>query len=91
MSLPLQTVALLQAARDMAKGLPADAVLLLVETPLDWEEVQQKLVGCRLFVAAEKPALTKYLHESEDWNVIELDSDPLPIQERMSNALLQAS
>ena len=90
MSLPLQTIALLQAARDMAKGLPADAVLLLVETPLDWVEVQQKLVGCRLFVAADRPALTKSLHESEDWNVIELDPEPLPIQERMSNALLKA-
>ncbi|CAN5567566.1 DNA integrity scanning protein DisA nucleotide-binding domain protein [soil metagenome] len=90
MSLPQQTVALLQAARDMAKGLPADAVLLLVETPLDWDEVQQKLIGCRLFVAAENPALTESLHESEDWNVIDLDSDPMPIQERMSNALLKA-
>lgn len=90
MNLPLQTIALLQAARDMAKGLPADAVLLLTETPLDWAEVQQKLVGCRLFIAAENPALTKTLKETEDWNVIELDPEPLPIQERMSNALLKA-
>jgi diadenylate cyclase len=90
MSLPLQTVALLQAARDMAKALPADAVLLLAETPLDWDDVSQKLVGCRLFVAAENPALTKSLRDLEDWNVIDLDPDPLPIQERMSNALLKA-
>lgn len=90
MSLPLQTIALLQAARDMAKGLPADAVLLLTETPLDWVEVQQKLIGCRLFVAAENPALTKTLKETEDWNVIELDPEPLPTQERMSNALMKA-
>jgi DNA integrity scanning protein DisA with diadenylate cyclase activity len=90
MDLPQQTVALLTAARDVAKGLPADAVLLLVETAMDWDEVQQKLIGCRLFVAAENPALTRSLHESEDWNVIELDPDPLPIQERMSNALLKA-
>lgn len=90
MSLPMQTMALLQAARDITKGLPADAVLLLVETPLDWDEVKQKLIGCRLFVAAVNPALTKSLHENEDWNVIELDPDPLPTQERMSNALLKA-
>ena len=33
MSLPSQTVALLQAARDLVKGLPADAVLVLPEMP----------------------------------------------------------
>jgi diadenylate cyclase len=90
MSLPLQTAALLQAARDLFKGLPADAVLLLTETPLDWDEVASKLLGCRLFVAAENPLLTKTLREKEDWTVIDLDPDPLPTQERMSNALLRA-
>ena len=38
MSLPLQTAALLQSARDLVKGLPADGVLLLTETALDWDE-----------------------------------------------------
>jgi diadenylate cyclase len=90
MSLPLQTAALLQAARDLFKGLPADAVLLLTETPLDWDEVGNKLLGCRLFVAAENPALTKTLRDREDWTIIDLDPDPLPTQERMSNALLRA-
>lgn len=90
MSLPLQTVALLQAARDLVKGLPADAVLLLTETPLDWDEVGRNLVGCRLFVAAENPALAKPLADRDDWTVIDLDPDPLPTQERMSNALLKA-
>jgi diadenylate cyclase len=90
MSVPLQTAALLQAARDLVRGLPADAVLLLTETPLDWDEVAQKLLGCRLFVAAENPMLTKTLREKEDWTVIDLDPEPLPTQERMSNALLKA-
>jgi DNA integrity scanning protein DisA with diadenylate cyclase activity len=90
MSLPLQTVALLQAARDLVKGLPADAVLLLTETPIDWDEVAQKLAGCRLFVAAENPALTKPLREHADWTVIDLDHGPLPTQDRMSEALLSA-
>ncbi len=90
MSLPLQTQALLQAARDMAKALPADAVLLLVETPLDWTEVQQKLIGCRLFVASDNHNLTKPLRDNDDWTVIDLDADPLPTPERMSNALLKA-
>lgn len=90
MSLPSQSVALLQAARDLVKSLPADAVLLLTETSLDWDEVGRMLTGCKLFVAAENPALTKPLHDRPDWTVIELDSEPLPIQERMNSALLKA-
>jgi len=90
MSLPQQTVALLQAARDLVKGLPADGVLIVTETSLDWDEVERHLVGCRLFVAAENPALTRQLRDNENWHVIELDAEPLPTQERMSNALLHA-
>ncbi|MCI0700711.1 MAG: diadenylate cyclase [Planctomycetia bacterium] len=89
MSLPSQTVALLQAARDLVKTLPADAVLLLTETPIDWDEVSRMLSGCRLFVAAENPALTKSLRESPDWTVIDLDPEPLPTQDRMNSALLK--
>ena len=90
MSLPLQTVALLQAARDLVKGLPADGVLLLTETALDWDEAGRILVGCRRFVAAETPALLRPLRDKPDWEVVELDPEPLPVQERMSNALLKA-
>jgi DNA integrity scanning protein DisA with diadenylate cyclase activity len=90
MSLPSQTVALLQAARDLVKALPADAVLLLTETPIDWDEVGRMLAGCRLFVAAENPALTRSLRENPDWTVIDLDHEPQPTQERMNTALLKA-
>jgi diadenylate cyclase len=90
MSLPSQTVALLQAARDLVKGLPADAVLVLPEMPLDWDEVGTLLGGCRLFVAAENPALTRPLVEHPDWTVIDVDPEPHPIQERMNDALLKA-
>ena len=36
------------------------------------------LVGCRLFVAAENPALTRPLRDHPDWTVIDLDPEPLP-------------
>jgi diadenylate cyclase len=90
MSLPLQTTQLIQTARDLVKGLPADAVLLLTETPLDWEEVARILVGVKVFVAAENPSLLKPLKDDERWHIIEMASEPLPIQERLSNALLHA-
>ncbi len=91
MSLPLQTVQLIQVARDLVKGLPADAVLLLTETALDWDEVGRLLVGCPVFVAAENPNLTRPLRDKEEWRIIDLDHDELlPTPERMSNALLKA-
>jgi DNA integrity scanning protein DisA with diadenylate cyclase activity len=90
MSLPSQTVALLQAARDLVKSLPADAVLLLTETSVDWDELTRMLAGCKLFVAAENPALTKTLRERDDWTVIDLDAEQVPTQERMNSALLKA-
>lgn len=90
MSLPLQTAHLLQAARDSVKGELADAVLLLTETAMDWDEVARILSGCTVFVAAENPALTRALKERAGWTVIDLDPEPLPTQERMSSALLHA-
>ena len=45
MSLPSQTVQLIQVGRDLVKGLPADAVLLLTETALDWDEVGRHCSG----------------------------------------------
>jgi DNA integrity scanning protein DisA with diadenylate cyclase activity len=90
MSLPFQTAALIQSARDLVKGLPADAILLLTETAVDWEEVERMLLGCKLFAASDKHSLTKTLKDKENWHVIELEPDPLPIQERLSSALLSA-
>ncbi len=90
MGLPLQTIALLQAARDLVKGLSADAVLILTETSLDWDEVERYLLGCKLFAASDNPTYLKRIRDSENWNIIDLDPEPLPTQERLSNALLNA-
>jgi diadenylate cyclase len=90
MSLPAQTIALLQSARDLVKGLPADAALILIETPLDWDEVRRIFAGCKLFIAADKPALLKPLREDGDWAVLDLEPEPLATQERLGNALLHA-
>ena len=63
MGLPRQTVALLEAARQLARELPADAVLMLTETNLDWDAVLEYLSGCRLLVAAQDGVLTQKLKE----------------------------
>src|SRR5438270_12851040 len=90
MALPAQTISLLEAARQLSKDLKTDAVLLLTETKLDWDEVREHLGRTRLFVAAHDPELTNHLKGREDCVVLEIDAEPMPIQERMSAALLNA-
>jgi DNA integrity scanning protein DisA with diadenylate cyclase activity len=88
--LPTQTVVLLQAAVQLVRELPADALLLLTETDLDWEAVLQHLQGCKLLVAAQDPDLTGKLKEHPELVVLDIDPGPTPTQERMSLALLEA-
>jgi DNA integrity scanning protein DisA with diadenylate cyclase activity len=90
MVLPRQTIALLKAARQLVEQMPADAVLMLTETNLDWEAVLHHLNGCRLLVAAQDPILTLKLKEEHGLTVLDIDPGPTPTQERMSLALLEA-
>jgi diadenylate cyclase len=90
MALPRQTVVLLEAARQLVERMPADAVLLLTETNLDWDAVLQHLAGCRLLVAAQDAILTKKLKDEHGLTVLDIDPGPTPTQERMSLALLEA-
>jgi DNA integrity scanning protein DisA with diadenylate cyclase activity len=90
MALPRQTLVLLEAARRFVEQLPADAVLLLTETNLDWDAVMEHLGGCRLLVAAQDGHLTQKLKEHPGLTVLDIDPGPTPTQERMSLALLEA-
>jgi DNA integrity scanning protein DisA with diadenylate cyclase activity len=90
MGLAPQTIAMLQAARQMVLGLPADAVLLLADSDLDWDEVRAHLGDCRLLVAAVDHKLTEKLKDYTDLIVLDIDPGPTPTQERMSLALLEA-
>lgn len=90
MGLPRQTAVLLQAAQQFVRELPADAVLLLTETNLDWDEVREHLGHCRLLVAAQDAQLTQQLKEEPELIVLDIDPGPTPTQELMSLALLEA-
>jgi DNA integrity scanning protein DisA with diadenylate cyclase activity len=90
MGLPRQTVALLKAAQQLVREMPADAVLLLTETNLDWDAVREHLGGCRLLVAAQDGVLTQKLKDEHGLTVLDIDPGPTPTQERMSLALLEA-
>jgi len=80
----------LQTARQLVGELPADAVLLMTETDLDWDSVFEELSGCKLLVAAQDGVLTQKLKEHADLIVLDIDPGPTPTQERMSLALLEA-
>jgi DNA integrity scanning protein DisA with diadenylate cyclase activity len=81
---------MLQAARQLVETLPADAILLLTETDLDWDEVIEHLNGYRLLVAAQDRALTEKLKNQPGLTVLDIDPGPTPTDERMSLALLDA-
>jgi diadenylate cyclase len=90
MGLPGQTITLLKTAGRMARELPADAVLLLTESDLDWDLVHQHLGECKLLVAALSKELTDKIKRRPHLMVMDIDPGPTPTQERMSLALLEA-
>ncbi len=90
MALASQTAVLLDSARRLVRELPADAVLLLTETDLDWDAVTERLPSCRLLVAAQDAELTQKLKSYSQLTVLDIDPGPTPTQERMSLALLDA-
>src|SRR5262245_17494525 len=90
MPLPRQTISLLESARQMVQQLPADAILLLTETALDWDSVLAHLGAEKHFVAAQDGLLPQSIKERPGLTVLQIDPGPTPIQERMSLALLEA-
>ena len=90
MGLPAQTEALLRAARLLAQSTRADAVLLLTENDLAWDDALAELKGWRLLVASQNDALASRLKQRDDLNFIALDPRPVPTRERLSLALLEA-
>src|SRR5579862_5041145 len=90
MALSPETTGLLKAARYLVKELPADAVLFLTETNLDWDAVCELLPADKLLIAAADKELTHELQTTTDLTVLDIDPGPAPTQERLSLALLEA-
>src|SRR5581483_12109937 len=90
MGIPRQTQVLLDTAQLLVQQLPADAVLMLTETHLDWNAVLEKFSGSRLLVAAQDPEIAQRIKEHPGLTLLEIDPGPTPTRERMSLALLEA-
>jgi DNA integrity scanning protein DisA with diadenylate cyclase activity len=78
------------AARHLIDEMPADAVLLLTETDLDWKAVLDLLPAEKLLIAADTRELTVKLQGYPGLQILDLDAGPTPTQELMSLALLEA-
>ncbi|MFO0816056.1 MAG: DNA integrity scanning protein DisA nucleotide-binding domain protein [Gemmatales bacterium] len=90
MPLPEQTRHLLAAARLLYKSTRADAILILPEHPLDWDEVDDELKGIKLLVAPMNRTLTNSLKDRIGMNLLTVDYRPVSVRERLSLALLEA-
>ncbi len=90
MPLPPQTILLLKAAQHLLDEMPADAVLLLTETDLDWSTVLSILPHDRLLIAATTQGLCTKLQAVPLLTVLDFDPGPTSTQEQMSLALLEA-
>ncbi|MFT3878126.1 MAG: DNA integrity scanning protein DisA nucleotide-binding domain protein [Gemmatales bacterium] len=90
MALPEQTRHLLAAARMLHKSTRAEAILLLVDYDLDWDEIEEAMKGVKLLIAPLNEPLANKLLGRPGMNVLTVDFRPVPMRERLSLALLEA-
>jgi len=90
MALPKQATALFLAARHLVTTLPADAILLLPDSDLDWCEAVEHLGPGTIVVASQNPGVCEKARHNPRLVVVDIDPGPTPMQERMSLALLEA-
>ncbi|HMP16156.1 MAG TPA: DNA integrity scanning protein DisA nucleotide-binding domain protein [Gemmatales bacterium] len=90
MPLPEQTRHLLAAARLLHKSSRSEAILLLPEHDLDWDEVLEVLEGIKVIVAPLNKKLADTLTGRPGFHLLSLDYRPVLMRERLSLALLEA-
>jgi diadenylate cyclase len=90
MTLPIQTIALMNVARTLVEKLSADAVLLLADTGLEWDAVQELLPADKLLIVTRDADIVEQLKAYPHLTILDIDPGPTPAQERMSLALIEA-
>jgi DNA integrity scanning protein DisA with diadenylate cyclase activity len=78
-----------EAVTRLARGVGADAVLLLVDGPVDWLELKQRAAGERVVVAVEDAEQILAAIEAEMPAVL-LETTEVPVYDRLAQALLKA-
>ena len=73
----------------MAKDAEADALLLMLEGPTDWDEIKQAVGTTKILVAADTPEFVAGAAEAGLPTVV-LDMADQPVYEKLTQALLEA-
>jgi DNA integrity scanning protein DisA with diadenylate cyclase activity len=76
-------------AVQLARAIEADALLLLLERPADWERLQEQFKGEVLLVAANAPEILEGAQEA-GLTTVQMDMPDSPVHERLSQALLES-
>jgi DNA integrity scanning protein DisA with diadenylate cyclase activity len=84
-----QFATIFQQAVGLAQTVEADALLVLLDGPTDWEELRQRAVGLKVIVAADTPEELVGAPQAE-LLPIALDMNTSPVFEKLSQALLIA-
>lgn len=73
----------------MADEAEADAILVMMEGPTDWEQLRQRQSKAKIVVAGDTPAIVEGAAE-HDLPVVVLDMTDGPVYEKLTQALLEA-
>ncbi len=77
----------INAANKLCKASDADALLLLLEAPVDWKTVQKKTQNAQLLIASHNDEVVKVAKEA-GLEAIHIDMPEATVQERLSQAVL---
>ncbi len=80
---------LLAAAQRVARDSDAAAIVMLSESPYDFQEIRKKLRKVRLLVASENPDVQRAA-TADDVDLVPLDSSSRTRQMQLSQALIEA-
>ncbi|MCA9269959.1 MAG: DNA integrity scanning protein DisA nucleotide-binding domain protein [Planctomycetales bacterium] len=82
-------IAVLQLAQKMADDAEADAILVMLEGPTDWEQLKQRQTRAKIILAGDTP---QHLEGAKEFgfDTVVLDVTDLPVYEKLTQALLDA-
>ena len=76
-------------ARKLAKIDDADSLLLLLESPLDWQKLRAATDGLRVLLVADRPAFLEGASEA-GFSTVQLTGGDSPVHEQLTRALLES-
>jgi diadenylate cyclase len=84
-----QLDAFIEVGRRIAESEEADALLILLETAIDWDRLSAATAGLNVVLAADRPA---YLEGAADagFAIIQLAQIDAPVYEQLTRALLES-